>query len=171
MGEPPGDHQWRLLRSHAGGGARVGEDLLDPLLGALHAGVTPLVRELGSLGTGDLTALAEIGVALGREGECWVGDDLVPSADALTAHGLEPVRLGGRRPGLRRDGRRPGRAGPARARGVLEIELNVGGENALMLPVDDVALPNGNSDTRVLTLALDSLRGAMAQSASLVRRA
>jgi histidine ammonia-lyase len=51
---------------------------------------------------------------------------------------------------------------------VLEIELNVAGENALMLPRDGVALPNGNFHAGVLTLALDSVRGAMAQSASLV---
>jgi histidine ammonia-lyase len=51
---------------------------------------------------------------------------------------------------------------------VLEIELNVAGENALLLPSDGVALPNGNFHAGVLTLALDSLRGAMAQSASLV---
>jgi histidine ammonia-lyase len=73
--EDAGDHQWRLVRSHAGGGgapltvevvraamavranqigaggAGVGEPLLDGLLGALAAGVTPLARELGSLGT------------------------------------------------------------------------------------------------------------------------
>ena len=102
--EDPGDHQWRLLRSHAGGGgaplttevvraamavranqlgaggAGVGEQLLDALLGALRADVTPFARELGSLGTGDLTVLAEIGAALGGEGDCWVGDDVVPAA-------------------------------------------------------------------------------------------
>jgi histidine ammonia-lyase len=37
-----------------------------------------------------------------------------------------------------------------------------------MLPGDGIALPNGNFHAGVLTLALDSLRGAMAQSASLV---
>jgi histidine ammonia-lyase len=51
---------------------------------------------------------------------------------------------------------------------VLAIELNVAGENALMLPADGIALPNGNFHAGVLTLALDSLRGAMAQSASLI---
>ena len=90
--EDPGDHQWRLLRSHAGGGgapltvevvraamavranqigaggAGVGERLLDALLGALRAGVTPFARELGSLGTGDLTVLAEIGARARRRG-------------------------------------------------------------------------------------------------------
>jgi histidine ammonia-lyase len=60
------------------------------------AAVVAIARELGSLGTGDLTVLAEIGTALGGEGECWVGDEVVPAAEALPAHGLEPVRYGPR---------------------------------------------------------------------------
>jgi histidine ammonia-lyase len=279
--EDPGEFQWRLLRSHAGGGgpplrveevraamavrtnqlgaggAGVGDALIDGLLGALRAGVTPLARELGSLGTGDLTVLAEIGLALGGEGDCWVGDDVVPAAEALATHGLVPVHYGPRdgigfmssnavstaqaalvfhdasrlldsalrvaalsyeatgadlavldprvhaaRPhwgqgevarrlrGLLGDGERPSRRGRAihdafvfrcvpqvegtlldalkRLLSVLEVELNVAGENALMLPRDGVALPNGNFHAGILTLALDSLRGAMAQSGSLV---
>ena len=277
--EDPGDHQWRLLRSHAGGGgaplttevvraamavranqlgaggAGVGDSLLDGLLGALRADVTPFARELGSLGTGDLTVLAEIGVALGGEGECWVGEHVVPAAEALAAAGLTPVRYGPRdglafmssnavsigqaalvfhdasrlldsalgvaalsydatdadlsvldprvhaarphrgqtevarrlRALLGERERRPDRPvhdafvfrcvpqvegtlfeALERLLGVLEIELNVAGENALMLPGDGVALPNGNFHAGVLTLALDSLRGAMAQSASLI---
>ena len=283
--EDAGDHQWRLVRSHAGGGgapltvevvraamavranqigaggAGVGEPLLDGLLGALRAGVTPLARELGSLGTGDLTVLAEIGVALGGEGECWVGDSVVPASVALATHGLHPVHFGPRdgigfmssnavsigqaalvfhdatrlldsalavaalsyeaaeadvgvldhrvhaaRPHRgqvevarrlrallgdvtpRREGRGVGgdpihdpfvfRCVPQvegtlldaldRLAAVLEVEINVAGENALMLPADGVALPNGNFHAGVLTLALDALRGAMAQSASLV---
>ena len=278
------DQQWRLLRSHAGGGgapltvevvraamavranqigaggAGVGDALLDGLLGALRTGVTPFVREIGSLGTGDLTVLAEIGVALGGEGDCWVGDDVVPAAEALAAHGLDPVTYGPRdgiafmssnaasiglaalafhdasrlldsalavaalsyeaagadvtvldprihaaRPHAGQvevarhllellGGQLPGRTDGGRARaihdpfvfrcvpqvegalldalehlaGVLRIELNVAGENALLLPGDGVALPNGNFHAGILTLALDGLRGAMAQSASLV---
>jgi histidine ammonia-lyase len=280
--EDAGDFQWRLLRSHAGGGgaplgvevvraamavranqlgaggAGVGDALLDALLRALRAGVTPFAREVGSLGTGDLTVLAEIGLALGGEGECWVGDEIVPAGEALAAHGITPVRYGPRdgvgfmssnavsigqaalvfhdasrllESGLgvaalsfeatgadlavldrRVHAARPhhGQVEVARRlrelladdesdlrpRGrpvhdafvfrcvpqvegalldsldhlgqVLEVELNVAGENALMLPRDGVALPNGNFHAGVLTLALDSLRGAMAQSASLV---
>jgi histidine ammonia-lyase len=274
-----GEHQWRLLRSHAGGGgapltvevvraamavranqigaggAGVGEQLLDALLAALDAGVTPLAREVGSLGTGDLTVLAEIGLALGGEGECWVRDDILPAGEALAAHGLTPVHYGPRdgigfmssnavsigqaalvfndasqllvsaigvaalsyeataadlavldprvhdaRPhaGQVEVARRlrhllpASEARPAGAAihdafvfrcvpqvegtlldaldhlaGVLAIELNVAGENALMLPGDGIALPNGNFHAGVLTLALDTLRGAMAQSASL----
>jgi histidine ammonia-lyase len=55
-----------------------------------------------------------------------------------------------------------------RLAGVLDVELNIAGENALMLPRDGIALPNGNFHAGILTLALDSLRGAMAQSGSLV---
>ena len=279
------DYQWRLIRSHAGGGgaplivevvraamavrvnqigaggAGVGDGLIDALLAALRAGVTPFARELGSLGTGDLTVLAEIGLALGGEGDCWVGDDVVPAARALADHGLTPVYYGPRdgigfmssnavsigqaslvftdarklldsainvaalsyeatgsdlavldprvhaarphhgqvevarrlREMLGGIERRSGAAGAAggtvqdafvfrcvpqvegtlydalmRLADVLAIEINVAGENALMLPGDGVGLPNGNFHAGVLTLALDSLRGAMAQSASLV---
>src|SRR4051812_4786 len=266
--EDAGDFQWRLIRSHAGGGgavltvevvraamavrvnqigaggAGVGEALVDALLGALRAGVTPLAREIGSLGTGDLTVLAEIGLALGGEGSCWVGDDVVAAAEALEAHGLEPVSFGPRdgigfmssnavsigqaalvfhdatqllesalgvaalsyeataadlavldprvheaRPhrgqvevarrlremiGASPRERPAGRSvhdafvfrcvpqvegtlleALERLAGVLEVELNVAGENALMLPRDGVALPNGNFHAGVLTLALD----------------
>ena len=86
-GVPPGertDNQLRLLRSHAGGagkpvpvelvraamavranqlgagGAGVSDALLDLLVAALNAGLVPFARELGSLGTGDLSVLAEI---------------------------------------------------------------------------------------------------------------
>ncbi len=279
--ENPDDFQWRLVRSHAGGGgapltvevvraamavranqigaggAGVGDQLLDALISALRAGVTPFVRELGSLGTGDLTALAEIGLALGGEGWAWVGDDVLPAGEALAANGLTPVHYGPRDgigflssnavsigqaalvfhdasrllesalgvaalsfdatnadlavldPRVHRARPHPGQVAVARRlrqmlgderrerrpdgtvhdafvfrcvpqvegmmfdaldrlRAVLDIELNVAGENALMLPADGEALPNGNFHAGVLTVALDSLRGAMAQSASLV---
>src|SRR6478736_396993 len=76
--------QWNLLRSHAvsagrplpgvlvragmvvranqlgAGGAGVVPALLDALIAALNAHVTPLTREFGSLGTGDLPGLCEI---------------------------------------------------------------------------------------------------------------
>ncbi|MBK7862463.1 MAG: aromatic amino acid lyase [Archangiaceae bacterium] len=82
------EQQLRLLRSHAGGagepvsaelgratlavrinqlargGAGVHPSLLDGLLHALNSGAAPQFRQLGSVGTGDLGALAEIGLAL-----------------------------------------------------------------------------------------------------------
>src|SRR6478609_10305628 len=96
----PGDraeHQIALLRSHAcgagrelpeelvraamatranqlgAGGAGVSEELLDALVDALNAGAIPTTRELGSLGTGDLTALADIGLALLGDGRVRLG--------------------------------------------------------------------------------------------------
>jgi histidine ammonia-lyase len=95
--------QWNLLRSHAvsagrpltvelvragmvvranqlgAGGAGVTPKLLDALLGALNGGITPLTRELGSLGTGDLPGLSEIALALLGEGQVWRGSEIQPA--------------------------------------------------------------------------------------------
>ena len=61
----------------------------------LSAGVTPVVREYGSLGcSGDLAPLAHVALALMGEGE--VRDRsraLRPAADALDAAGIAPVQL------------------------------------------------------------------------------
>ena len=91
------DHQLALLRSHAcgagrelpqelvraamatranqlgAGGAGVAEELLDALVDAINAGAIPTTRELGSLGTGDLTALADIALALVGDGRVTLG--------------------------------------------------------------------------------------------------
>ncbi|MBV9805707.1 MAG: aromatic amino acid lyase [Solirubrobacterales bacterium] len=106
--------QWNLLRSHAvsagrplapelvragmvvranqlgAGGAGVAPTLLDALITALNAGVTPVTREFGSLGTGDLPALAEIALALLGEGQVWRGRELVdaPAPAQLPRLGL-----------------------------------------------------------------------------------
>ena len=251
--------RWPCARTSSAPAGRAWGTGYQRRLGALRAGITPVARELGSLGTGDLTVLAEIALAVGGEGSFWVGDDVVPAAEALRAAGLEPVLFGPRdgigfmssnavstaqaalvfhdasrlldsalrvaalsyeatgadlavldprvhaaRPhwgqgevarrlrGLLGEGARPAHEDDGRPihdafvfrcvpqvegtllealrrlLGVLEVELNVAGENALMLPRDGVALPNGNFHAGVLTLALDSLRGAMAQSASLI---
>jgi histidine ammonia-lyase len=120
---PPQDRpgqQLRLLRSHAcgagrllppeavraamvvranqlgAGGAGVSDDLLRALVEALNSGFVPVVHELGSLGTGDLTALAEIGLALLGEGRAWQGDTLVSAETALAEAGLTPPGLGPR---------------------------------------------------------------------------
>ena len=62
----------------------------------LSAGITPVVREYGSLGcSGDLAPLAHCALALMGEGEVRdVEGRLVPAADALAAAGLAAVRLG-----------------------------------------------------------------------------
>jgi histidine ammonia-lyase len=105
--------QWNLLRSHAvsagrplsaeqvragmvvranqlgAGGAGVNPALLDGLTHALNADITPLTREFGSLGTGDLPGLAEIALALLGEGKVWRDGEL---ADAPSPR--QPVTLG-----------------------------------------------------------------------------
>jgi histidine ammonia-lyase len=93
--------QWNLLRSHAvsagrplsaeqvragmvvranqlgAGGAGTAPALLEGLVAALNAGITPLTREFGSLGTGDLPGLSEIALALLGEGKVWRDSELV----------------------------------------------------------------------------------------------
>ena len=63
---------------------------------ALEAGLVPVAREVGSLGTGDLPALADIGLALLGEGEAaWKGG-VMPAAGALRRAGLRPFAPGPR---------------------------------------------------------------------------
>ncbi|MGH2869875.1 MAG: HAL/PAL/TAL family ammonia-lyase [Solirubrobacteraceae bacterium] len=78
------------------GGAGVAPELFDGLVSALNHGLSPFTRELGSLGTGDLTNLADIALALLGEGEMWRGDELVDARAALEQAGLQPARLGPR---------------------------------------------------------------------------
>jgi histidine ammonia-lyase len=61
----------------------------------LNAGITPVVREFGSLGcSGDLAPLAHCALVVMGEGEARdSGDRLVSAADALAAAGIEPVVL------------------------------------------------------------------------------
>jgi histidine ammonia-lyase len=113
-------HQLRLLRSHACGGGRllspeltraamvvranqlgaggagVSDELLMSIAAALNAGFVPVAHELGSLGTGDLTVLAEIALALLGEGRAWHGDTAVDAGRALADAGLAPPALGPR---------------------------------------------------------------------------
>jgi histidine ammonia-lyase len=78
------------------GGAGIATELLEAVVGTLNAGLTPFTRELGSLGTGDLTNLSDIALALLGEGRMWRGDELVDAAAALADAGLAPARLGPR---------------------------------------------------------------------------
>jgi histidine ammonia-lyase len=241
------------------GGAGVADELLDALVGTLNVGLTPFTRELGSLGTGDLTNLSDVALALLGEGRLWRGDELIDAAGGLADAGLAPGRLGPRDglafissnafsigsaallvvdvrrlldawlsvaalsfeaaaadpvvldPRLHSSGHRPGQAAVAarmrellgglarRARepGPLGIqdpypfraqpqvdgtvhdavraleetvghELNFAGENALIVPGEDVALPNGNPHAAPLANAIDGLRTALASSAALI---
>jgi histidine ammonia-lyase len=118
-GERP-DNQLRLLRSHAcgagrplaaeevraamvvranqlgAGGAGVSDELLGALVAALNTRFVPFTRELGSLGTGDLTVLADIALALLGEGRARQGETPVAAESALAEAGLIAPRLGPR---------------------------------------------------------------------------
>jgi histidine ammonia-lyase len=110
--------QVRLLRSHACGvGERYPDDivraamllranalakgtsgatveLVESLLGCLNAGLVPEVPSRGSVGaSGDLAPLAHLALPLIGEGRAWYDGELLSGADALSAAGLEPVRL------------------------------------------------------------------------------
>ena len=65
------------------------------LTALLDKGITPVVREFGSLGcSGDLAPLAHVALALLGEGEVRdASGELMPAADALKAAGLEPITL------------------------------------------------------------------------------
>ncbi|QLH22245.1 aromatic amino acid ammonia-lyase [Streptomyces sp. Rer75] len=108
---PDADHGLRLLRSHAGaigaplpgrevrammavranqvlaGGAGLRPSVVTSLVQALDAGVHPVVNEFGAVGTGDLAALAQAGLALVGE-HPWDLTDAAPGRRAP-----EPITL------------------------------------------------------------------------------
>ncbi len=60
----------------------------------LNAGITPIVREYGSLGcSGDLAPLAHVALAAMGEGDVRVAGELVTAADALRAASIAPLVL------------------------------------------------------------------------------
>jgi histidine ammonia-lyase len=111
--------QRSLIRSHAAGsGAEVEREVVRAMMllrlstlatgrtgvrpetaaalaAFLDAGITPVVREFGSLGcSGDLAPLAHVALALIGEGEVRDADGAArPAADAMAAAGIAPVVL------------------------------------------------------------------------------
>jgi histidine ammonia-lyase len=83
------------LSTLATGHTGVRRETAQLLASLLSHGITPLVREYGSLGcSGDLAPLAHCALALMGEGEVRDGDGLLmPATQALAAAGLEPVEL------------------------------------------------------------------------------
>ncbi len=93
LAEGDAEHSLRLLRSHAGGlgeplpeevvrgtiVARLAQmargggghraELTDALVALVNGGELPVVRDLGGIGTGDLTVLAQIGLAVQERGQ------------------------------------------------------------------------------------------------------
>jgi histidine ammonia-lyase len=99
VGEPYPDDIVRaamLLRANAlakgTSGATV--ELVEALLECLNAGLVPDVPSRGSVGaSGDLAPLAHLALPLIGEGRARYDGELLSGADALSAAGLEPIRL------------------------------------------------------------------------------
>jgi len=88
-----------LLRAHvwARGHSGVRSVWADRVLAFLNAGLAPAVPEIGSLGVGDLQALAHAGLALvgHPRGQVWTGAaGAQPARPLLQALGLGPLALG-----------------------------------------------------------------------------
>jgi histidine ammonia-lyase len=83
------------LSTLATGHTGVRRETAQLLASLLSAGITPVVREYGSLGcSGDLAPLAHCALALMGEGDVRdASGGLMPAADALVAAGLSPVQL------------------------------------------------------------------------------
>ena len=83
------------LQTLASGRTGVRPIVVETYAAMLNSGITPIVREYGSLGcSGDLAPLAHIALAVMGEGEVRVASgDLVLAADALAAAGIEPLTL------------------------------------------------------------------------------
>ncbi|WP_265443008.1 histidine ammonia-lyase [Flexivirga meconopsidis] len=79
----------------ATGRTGVRPETLETYVGMLNAGITPVVREFGSLGcSGDLAPLSHCALALMGEGEVRdAAGQLMPAGDALAAAGLTPIEL------------------------------------------------------------------------------
>jgi histidine ammonia-lyase len=86
-----------LLRLHTMATGRTGvrRQTAETYAALLNAGITPVVREFGSLGcSGDLAPLAHCALALMGEGDVRDANGvLMPAADALRAAAIDPISL------------------------------------------------------------------------------
>ena len=157
--------QKSLVRSHAAGsGAEVEREVIRSLMllrvstlmtgrtgirpstveayaAMINAGITPVVREYGSLGcSGDLAPLAHCALALMGEGTVRdAAGTLMPAADALAAAGLTPVEL-------------------AEKEGLALINGTDGMLGQLSLAIDDLDLLLATADVSA-ALSIEALMG------------
>ena len=83
------------LQTLASGRTGVRPVVVETYAALLNEGITPVVREYGSLGcSGDLAPLAHVALAAMGEGDVRdASGALVPAAEALAAAGIEPLTL------------------------------------------------------------------------------
>ncbi|MFC4165913.1 histidine ammonia-lyase [Teichococcus aestuarii] len=81
--------------SLARGASAVRPEVVSALLALLRADVLPAIPAKGSVGaSGDLAPLAHMALVLIGEGEAFVGEEVLPGAEALKRAGLAPLELG-----------------------------------------------------------------------------
>jgi histidine ammonia-lyase len=66
--------------------------LMKMLVDLINAGITPVVREGGTLGEGDLSLMGNIGAAMVGAGEVYYKGQRMPAAQALRSAGLAPIQ-------------------------------------------------------------------------------
>ncbi|TXK04485.1 histidine ammonia-lyase [Microbacterium mitrae] len=82
------------LRTLVSGRTGVRPIVVETYAAMLNAGITPIVREYGSLGcSGDLAPLSHIALAAMGEGDVRVAGVKLTAAEALNAAGIEPLVL------------------------------------------------------------------------------
>ena len=83
------------LKTLASGRTGIRPVVAETMAELLNAGITPVVREFGSLGcSGDLAPLSHCALVLMGEGHVWgVDGEIVESGPVLAAAGIEPVVL------------------------------------------------------------------------------
>jgi histidine ammonia-lyase len=87
--------QFLRLKTLCSGRTGVRPVVVETMAALLNAGITPVVREYGSLGcSGDLSPLAHCALVLMGEGTAYDADGVERgSAELLAEHGIEPVVL------------------------------------------------------------------------------
>jgi histidine ammonia-lyase len=75
-------------------GVGVRRELIELLVSLLNADVHPIVRQVGSVGQGDLSEMADIGKVLIGRGWAEFGGETMPGEEALRRAGIEPITLG-----------------------------------------------------------------------------
>lgn len=81
------------LNTMLSGAAGASAEIAPTLLSALNRGFIPAMPRIGSIGTGDLVAMAALAHALIGEGEAIVDGMRVAAPEGLAAAGLTPLRL------------------------------------------------------------------------------
>lgn len=86
-----------MMLTRANGMAKAGvgvrRELIELLVGLLNERVHPVVRDIGSVGQGDLAQMADIGKVLIGGGRADYRGAVMPGHQALSLAGLEPIRL------------------------------------------------------------------------------